>query len=116
MVDRDIENVRPLTLSFSESKDSKVGNLSTVSSQNSKLLNDKKDHINDANIIELNRDILQYPFDKELFLLYLNGKKVFNDSIQNFSANKIRLLNESIDQNNRIVKITICRYIQYIRV
>ncbi len=69
MIDRDIENVRPLTLSFSESKDSKVGNLSTVSSQNSKLLNDKKDHINDANNTSNNdiyNDSLAYSIEDSL--------------------------------------------------
>ena len=71
-----------------------------------------KDYIpNENGIIELDENILQYPFSKDLFLIFMNGKKVSNDLIEDISKNKIRIKNISNDDIINMDNICICKYI-----
>ena len=66
---------------------------------------------NENGIVELDREILQYPFSKDLFLIYMNGKKISNDLIEDVSKNKIRIKSISDDDKINMKNITICKYI-----
>lgn len=66
---------------------------------------------NENGIVELDKDILQYPFSKDLFLVFMNGKKVPNDQIDDINMNKIRLKVVSDDDKSNMDNITICKYI-----
>lgn len=59
-------------------------------------------------LVEIDRDILEYPFDKDLFTIFINGEKVFNNDIQNINNYKVRFK----ETYNYPCKITICRYIK----
>lgn len=66
---------------------------------------------NENGVVELDKDILQYPFSKDLFLIYMNGKKISNDLIEDISKNKIRIKSISDDDKVNMKNITICKYI-----
>lgn len=66
---------------------------------------------NENGVVELNREILQYPFSKDLFLVFMNGKKVPNDQIDDINMNKIRLKSITDDDKASMDNITICKYI-----
>ena len=66
---------------------------------------------NENGIVELDKEILQYPFSKDLFLIFMNGKKVSNDLIYDVSKNKIRIKDISDEDIANMKNITICKYI-----
>lgn len=68
--------------------------------------------LNEYGVINLDLGVLQYPFDKDLYLVFMDGKKIANSHIQNISNNKIRITDYTIDDLNTSHNITICRYIQ----
>ena len=41
--------------------------------------------------INLDTSELGYPFDKDLFMISIDGKKINNDNIQNVSSHRVRL-------------------------
>ena len=45
--------------------------------------------------INLDTSELDYPFDKDLFLISVDGKKILNSNIQNISSHRVRLINET---------------------
>lgn len=50
---------------------------------------------------------LEYPFDNELFLIFLDGRKVLVDDVQNISSNRIKIKNKVPLQGN----ICVCKYL-----
>lgn len=50
---------------------------------------------------------LEYPFDNELFLIFLDGRKVLVDDVQNISSNRVKIKNKIPLQGN----ICICKYL-----
>lgn len=58
--------------------------------------------------IILDTNELDYPFDRELFLIFIDGKRVQPDRIQNISANRVRILSVQPTYHN----ITICKYLE----
>ena len=55
---------------------------------------------------------LEYPFDKELFIIFLDGRKVLVDDIQNISSNRIKIKNNVPLNSN----ICICKYLNPVEV
>jgi hypothetical protein len=47
--------------------------------------------LNDTGYIYLNRDKIPYPLDSDLYFVFINGKKVHKQDIQNLSSNLIRV-------------------------
>lgn len=66
---------------------------------------------NDDGIVELDEEILQYPFSKDLFLVFMNGKKVSNDLINDVNKHKIRIKDISNEDIENMKNITVCKYI-----
>lgn len=62
---------------------------------------------NNSGDIIIDTSELEYPFDKELFIIFLDGKKVLVDDIQNISSNRIRIKNNTPLQSN----VCICKYL-----
>ena len=56
--------------------------------------------------IILDASLLDYSFDNELFLIFIDGHKIIKDDIQNISSNRVRI-------KNRIEweSICICKYL-----
>lgn len=55
---------------------------------------------------------LDYSFDNELFLIFINGHKVIKDNVQNISSNRVRIKNSfSMDTNSESKKVCICKYL-----
>lgn len=50
---------------------------------------------------------LGYTFDRELFLIFIDGKKVQTERIQNISANRVRILSPQPEYH----KVCICKYL-----
>ena len=50
---------------------------------------------------------LEYPFDNELFLIFLDGRKVLVDDVQNISSNRVKIKNKVPLQGN----ICVCKYL-----
>lgn len=57
--------------------------------------------------IILDTSQLDYPFDRELFLVFIDGKKIQTERIQNISANRIRILTDQPEYHT----VCICKYL-----
>lgn len=56
--------------------------------------------------IYVDTEDIKYTFDKDLFLIFLDGQKINYNSIENVSANRVRVKNESgILENVTVVKL-----------
>lgn len=55
----------------------------------------------------LNREILGYGFNKYLYLIFINGKKIRESDISNIDSNKIRIINNQ----NTVKNLTIIKHI-----
>ena len=67
-----------------------------------------ENHNSRFNDIILDLNDLDYPFDRELFLIFIDGKKVQPERIQNISANRIRILSDQPEYYN----VCICKYLK----
>lgn len=67
-----------------------------------------ENHNSRFNDIILDLNDLDYPFDRELFLIFIDGKKVQPERIQNISANRIRILSNQPEYYN----VCICKYLK----
>lgn len=54
----------------------------------------------------INTDELDYPFDKDLFLIFVNNKKINYNSLENISNNRIRIKNkDGVLDNVTVIKL-----------
>lgn len=56
--------------------------------------------------IILDASMLDYSFDNELFLIFIDGHKIIKDDIQNISSNRVRIKNKTAWE-----KVCICKYL-----
>ena len=57
--------------------------------------------------IILDADMLDYSFDNELFMIFVDGHKILRDNIQNISSNRVRVKTSYPEWS----KICICKYL-----
>lgn len=50
---------------------------------------------------------LDYPFDNQLFLIFVDGKKILTNDIQNISSNRVRIKTTQKEKSN----VCVCRYL-----
>lgn len=61
-----------------------------------------------TNTIIMDVSELDYTFDSELFIIFVDGKKVLVSDIQNISANRVRIKTGNLTNNS---EVCICRYL-----
>lgn len=57
--------------------------------------------------IILDASLLNYSFDNELFLIFVDGHKILKDNIQNISSNRVRIKTDYPEWSN----VCICKYL-----
>lgn len=65
-------------------------------------------HLSKYGDIILDVSELDYSFDNELFLIFIDGKKINKDDVQNISMNRVRIRSNYPVNSN----VTICKYLQ----
>ena len=66
-----------------------------------------ENHQNNSGDIIMDVSNLEYPFDNELFLIFLDGRKSLISDVRNISSNRIKISNKVPLQSN----ICICKYL-----
>lgn len=57
-----------------------------------------------SGMIMIDKSKLSYNIDKELYLIYINGRKIYSDNIENVSKNIIKIQNSESIHNVSIIK------------
>lgn len=65
-----------------------------------------ENHTSKFGDIILDASLLDYSFDNELFLVYVDGHKIIKDDIQNISSNRVRIIPQYPEWSN----VCICKY------
>ena len=71
-----------------------------------------ENHSSTYNDIILDVSQLEYPFDRELFLIFIDGRRVQTERIQNITANRIRILLDVPEYH----EVCICKYLKPVEV
>lgn len=66
-----------------------------------------ENHSNNSGDIIMDVSNLEYPFDNELFLIFLDGRKALVSDVRNISSNRVKISNRVPLQSN----ICICKYL-----
>ena len=66
-----------------------------------------ENHSNNSGDIIMDVSNLEYPFDNELFLIFLDGRKALVSDVRNISSNRVKISNRVLLQSN----ICICKYL-----
>lgn len=66
-----------------------------------------ENHTNNVGDVIMDVSDLEYPFDSQLFMIFLDGRKMLTDDIQNISSNRIRIKN-TIPLNSNVC---VCKYL-----
>lgn len=61
----------------------------------------------------MNMDDLGYPFDKDLFMIFVNGNKINYNSIDNINNHRVRIVNDITSNSSNIIKnVTVAKFIK----
>lgn len=64
-------------------------------------------HLSKFGDIIIDASELEYSFDKDLFMIFVDGKKINNNDIQNISMNRVRITTDYPEYSN----VCVCKYL-----